>query len=219
AEVKRAVKDLGAKGALVYTSIAGEPLDQKKFDPFFAALAELDLPVWLHPVRTAAMPDYPSEQKSRFEMWWCFGWPYDTSVAMARLVFCGLFDRHPGIKIITHHCGGMIPFFDGRVGAGMAVLGARTTDEDYSAVLPALKRPHLDYFRDFYADTAMFGGQYGVPCGLAFFGAERIVFATDAPLGPIAPTIAAVDALEVDAAGRAKIRHGNAARLLNMRFE
>jgi hypothetical protein len=115
------------------------------------------------------MPDYPAEQKSRFEMWWCFGWPYDTSVAMARLVFCGLFDRYPNLRIITHHLGGKIPFYDGRVGPGLDVLGARTSDEDYSKILPSLKRPHLDYFRDFYADTAMFGGgAHALRCGYEF---------------------------------------------------
>ena len=138
-------------------------------------------------------------------MWWCFGWPYETSVAMARLVFSGVFDRHPGLKIVTHHLGGgMIPFFDGRIGAGMEVLGARTSDEDYSKVLPSLKRPHLDYFREFYADTALFGAGNGLLCGLDFFGADRVVFATDAPLGPIAKTIAAVEALGLDAQARVR---------------
>ncbi len=146
------------------------------------------------------MPDYAAEQKSRFEMWWCFGWPYETSVAMARLVFSGVFDRHPDLKIVTHHLGGgMIPFFDGRIGAGMEVLGARTSDEDYSKVLSSLKRPHLDYFHDFYADTALFGAGNGLQCGLDFFGADKVVFATDAPLGPIAKTIAAVETLDLDA--------------------
>jgi aminocarboxymuconate-semialdehyde decarboxylase len=219
AEVKRAVKDLGAKGALVYTSIAGEPLDQKKFDPFFATLAELDLPVWLHPVRTAAMPDYPAEQKSRFEMWWCFGWPYDTSVAMLRLVFSGLLDRYPKLKIIAHHLGGMIPFYDGRVGPGLKVLGQRTSDEDYSRVLPSLKRPHMDYLHDFYADTALFGGgAHAVRCGLEFFGADKVVFATDTPLGPIAPTIHAIKKLELAPANQRKLFVGNAEKLLKMRF-
>ena len=128
------------------------------FEPLYAAMAQLDRPIWLHPARTAAMPDYAAEQKSRFEMWWCFGWPYDTSVAMVRLAFCGLFDRYPNLKIITHHLGGMIPFYDGRIGPGLDVLGQRTIDEDYSKILPSLKRPHLDYMHDFYADTAMFGG-------------------------------------------------------------
>ncbi len=179
-------------------------------------MAAHDLPIFLHPARTAAMPDYASEQKSRFEMWWCFGWPYETSVAMARLVFSGVFDRHPALKIVTHHLGGMIPFFDGRIGAGMEVLGSRTSDEDYSNVLKSLKRPHLEYFHEFYADTALFGAGNGLQCGLDFFGAEHVVFSTDAPLGPIAKTIAAVDGLALDAATRAKIMSGNAARLLKL---
>ncbi len=218
-EAERAITTLGARGIQVFTNIAGHPLDEPRFAPVFAMMAEHDLPIWLHPARTASMPDYASEQKSRFEMWWCFGWPYETTVAMALLVFAGVFDRHPGLKVVTHHLGGgMIPFFDGRIGPGMEVLGARTSDEDYSAILPSLKRPHLDYFRDFYADTAMFGGQYGLPCGLAFFGAERVVFATDAPLGPIGKTITTIDALGLDPVVRAKIMVGNAERLMKMTF-
>src|SRR5262249_34036849 len=91
-------------------------------DPFFVTIVGPPLPIWLHPVGTAAMPDYPSEKKSRFEMWWCFHWPYETSVAMVRMVFSGLFDRYPKLKIITHHLGGMIPYYDGRVGPGLKVL-------------------------------------------------------------------------------------------------
>jgi len=218
AEARRAVGDLGACGIQVFTSIAGRPLDDAAFRPVFAEMAKLDLPIWLHPARTAGMSDYAAEPKSRFEMWWCFGWPYDTSVAMSRLVFSGLFDRHPAIKIITHHCGGMIPYFDGRIGAGMEVLGSRTSDEDYSKILPNLKRPHLDYFRDFYGDTAMFGGKYGIACGLEFFGPDKIVFATDTPLGPIKPTIEAIDRLELDDADRRKIYVGNAEKLLKTKL-
>ena len=188
----------------MFTSIAGRPLDDAAYRPVFAEMAKLDLPIWLHPGRTAAMTDYAGEAKSRYEMWWCFGWPYDTSVAMSRLVFSGLFDRHPAIKIVTHHCGGMIPYFDGRVGAGLDVLGSRTSDEDYSKVLSSLKRPHLDYFRDFYADTAMFGGQYGIACGLEFFGPDKVVFATDTPLGPIKPTIEVIDRLGLERGGPAE---------------
>src|SRR5882672_6566122 len=213
-EIRRAVGELGASGIQVFTSIAGRPLDDAAYQPVFAEMAKLDLPVWLHPGRTAAMTDYAGEAKSRYEMWWCFGWPYDTSVAMSRLVFSGLFDRHPAIKIVTHHCGGMSPFFDGRVGAGLDGLGSRTSDEDYSKILPSLKRPHLDYFRDFYADTAMFGAGNGLICGLDFFSADRVVFATDAPLGPIAKTLAAIDALDLEDGARQQIMVGNAGRLM-----
>ncbi len=218
AEAARAISQLGACGIQLFTPLAGRPLDEPAFAPVFAAMAGHDLPIWLHPARTAAMTDYAAEPKSRYEMWWCFGWPYDTSVAMSRLVFAGLFDRHPDIKIVTHHCGGMIPYFDGRVGAGLDVLGARTTGEDYSNVLPSLKRPHLDYFKEFYGDTAMFGGKYGIPCGLDFFGADHIVFATDTPLGPIAPTIEVIDRLDIDEAARRKIYVGNAEKLIKRKL-
>jgi len=218
-EARRAVKELGAGGVQVFTSVAGRPLDDPAFEPIFATMAEFDLPVWLHPARTASMPDYPAEQKSRFEMWWCFGWPYDTSVAMVRMVFAGLLDRYPGLKIITHHLGGMIPYYDGRIGPGLQVLGSRTSDEDYSNILPSLKRPHLDYLHDFYGDTALFGGGIqAVRCGLEFFGSEHVVFATDTPLGPIAPTIARIRELDISEADRRKIFAGNAERLLKRKL-
>ena len=216
AEADRAIHQLGAKGVLVYNHVAGHPLDEKRFRPFFAAMAQFSRPIWLHPTRTAAVKDYASEEKSRFEMWWCFGWPYDTSVAMARLVFDGLFDRHPDLEIITHHCGGMIPFFDGRVGPGLDVLGARTTDEDYSQILPSLKLPHMDYFKRFFGDTAMFGATTGVKCGLDFFGPSKIVFATDAPLGPICKTYDGIADMDIDPTVRDAILYANAAKLLRL---
>ncbi len=218
-EAKRAVNRLGAAGVQIFTPLAGRPLDEPAFEPLYACMAQLDRPIWLHPARTAAMPDYAAEQKSRFEMWWCFGWPYDTSVAMARLVFSGLFDRYPNIKIVTHHLGGMIPYYDGRVGHGLDVLGQRTSDEDYSRILPSLKRPHLDYFREFYGDTAMFGGGvHALRCGFDFFGADKVVFATDTPLGPIKPAIEALNKLDISDRDRRKIFAGNAERLLKKKL-
>jgi predicted TIM-barrel fold metal-dependent hydrolase len=217
-EADRAIK-MGARGVQTYTNIAGHPLDEPRFRPFFAAMARHDLPIWLHPARTSSMPDYAAEQKSRFEMWWCFGWPYETTIAMCRLVFDGLYDRHPNIKIITHHLGGgMIPYFEGRIGPGMEVLGQRTMDEDYSKVLSSLKRPHLEYFKEFYGDTAMFGGTNGLPCGMAFFGTDHVVFATDHPLATIPVHIKALDVLNLDAAARRKVMVGNAEKLMKVKL-
>lgn len=219
AEAERAVRTLGARGLQIHTNMCGRPLDDPEFDPIFAAAHRLDVPIWLHPTRSATHSDYAAEAKSRFEMWWCFGWPYETSVAMARLVFAGIFDRYPGLKVITHHLGGMIPYFDGRIGTGMEVLGSRTPDEDYSGVLAGLKRPHMEYFREFYGDTALMGGTSGLPAGLKFFGADQVVFATDTPFAPIGATIDAVEQLDLSPEDRRKIMSGNAARLLNMRFD
>jgi uncharacterized protein len=218
AEMKRAIETLGARGIQIYTNVNGLPLDDARFEPIYTAMEKYDLPIWLHPARTAAMPDYASEKLSRLEMWWCFGWPYETSVAMSRLVLGGVFDRHPKLKIITHHMGGMIPYFDKRIEDGLSLLGTRTQTEDYSGILPALKRPLIDYFHMFYADTALFGASRGLECGLDFFGVDHIVFASDAPLGPLATTCDGVAHMELDKAQREAVQHGNAEKLLGMRF-
>ena len=219
AELHRAIGDLGAGGIQVYTSVAGRPLDDPAFLPVFDAMAAHDLPIWLHPMRPADVTDYAAEEKSRYEMWWAYGWPYETSVAMTRLVFAGLFDRHPGIKIVTHHLGGMIPYFEGRADAGLQVLGSRTTDEDYSTVLSSLKKPHKEYFKMFYGDTAMFGGFHGTKCGVEYFGADHVVFASDAPMASIPETLAVIDRLDLAPDDLAKICGGNAAKLMNRSFD
>src|SRR5579872_2789191 len=218
-ELKRAIETLGARGIQIFTHVNGRPLDDPQYEPIFAALAAYDLPIWLHPARTAAMADYASEKQSRLEMWWCFGWPYETSVAMSRLVLGGVFDRHPKLKIITHHMGGMIPYFDKRIEDGLSLLGTRTQTEDYSGIIPALKRPLIDYFHMFYADTALFGASRGLECGLEFFGPDHIVFASDAPLGPLATTCEGVAGMELENSQREAVQHGNAEKLLKMRIQ
>jgi predicted TIM-barrel fold metal-dependent hydrolase len=221
-EIDRAIGQLGARGIQIFSNIAGKPLDEPEFLPIFEAMARHDLPIWLHPYRGAEWSDYPAEDRSRYEIWWTFGWPYDTSAAMARLVFSGLFDRFPAIKIITHHMGAMAPFFAGRLGPGMDQLGVRTSDEDYSLVLERLARRPLDYFKMFYGDTALFGAYDATVCGLQFFGADHVLFASDAPFDPergpmyIRETIAIVDRLPITAAERDQIYSGNAIRLLKL---
>lgn len=222
AETRFAVEQLGAAGIQVFSNVKGKPLDHPDFLPVFDYMAAIDRPLWIHPARGASFADYQTEQRSLYEIWWTFGWPYDTSAAMARLVFSKLFDRHPHIKIITHHGGGMIPFFEGRVGPGWDQLGSRTSHTDYSVLLKELKKRPLDYFKLFYADTAVFGSKAATLCSLAFFGADRVVFATDAPFDPekgpmyIRETIKILDALEISEEDRAKIYHGNAQRLLKL---
>jgi aminocarboxymuconate-semialdehyde decarboxylase len=221
AEGRRAMKDLGACGIQVYTNVNGAPLTAAKFLPLFDLMAEFDRPLWIHPARGADFPDYRTESRSLFEIWWTLGWPYETSVAMSRIVFAGLFDKHPGLKIITHHMGGMIPYFEGRVGYGWDQLGSRTSDEDYTAVLAALKRRPLDYFRLFYADTALFGAAAGTACGLRFFGADHVLFASDTPFEPqpglyIRETIDVIDGLPIADDERERIYSGNARALLKL---
>jgi aminocarboxymuconate-semialdehyde decarboxylase len=221
-ETQRSISELGALGVQVYSNVLGRPLTDPATLPLFDLMAELDLPIWLHPARGAGFPDYVGERKSHYEIWWTFGWPYETSVAMAHIVFAGLFDKHPGLKIITHHMGGMIPYFEGRVGPGWDQLGTRTSDEDYRLLLKKLKKRPLDYFRMFYADTALFGAFDATVCGLKFFGADRVLFASDSPFDTekgsayIRWTIEIVDRLELAPGERQAIYEGNIRRLCRL---
>ena len=221
-EAQRAMDALGARGVQVFTNAAGRPLDSPDILPLFDLMAQYDLPVWLHPARGARFADYATEDKSKYEIWWTFGWPYETSVAMARIVFAGLFDRHPNLKIIAHHMGAMVSFFEGRVGPGWDQLGSRTSDEDLTAVLDRLEKRPYDYFKMFYADTAVFGARAATECGLHFFGPDHVVFASDSPFDPekgpmyIRETIKIVDALDIREADRAKIYRENALALLKL---
>jgi predicted TIM-barrel fold metal-dependent hydrolase len=221
-ELERAISKLKASGVQLHTNVLGKPIDAPEFKPVFAMMHQYDLPIWLHPTRTADFPDYQTENKSRYEIWWTFGWPYETSAAMARLVFSFYFDEFPDLKVITHHMGGMIPYFEGRVGPGWEQLGSRTTHEDYSPILKTLKHPHTEYFKMFYADTALFGSLAGTLCGLNYFGSDNVLFASDSPFDPekgpayIRETIKVVDALPISEDERQKIYEGNARRLLKL---
>jgi predicted TIM-barrel fold metal-dependent hydrolase len=222
AETERAMEQLGAVGTQIFTNAGGKPLDLPEYRPFFQKMAQYDRPIWVHPSRGAHFADYQSEKRSKYEIWWAFGWPYETSAFMARMVFSKIFDELPNLKIITHHGGGMIPFFEGRVGPGFDQLGSRTTSEDYRSLLRELKHRPIDYFRRFYADTATFGSTPATQCALEFFGEDHVVFASDAPFDPekgpmyIRETIKVIDGLDISDDARHKLYHGNAERLLGL---
>jgi aminocarboxymuconate-semialdehyde decarboxylase len=151
-----------------------------------------------------------------------FGWPYETSACMARIVFSGMLQKLPGMKIITHHLGAMAPFFDERIGLGMDQMGLRTSDEDYITLRKKLGKRPLDYFKMFYGDTAVNGSAPAIRCGLDFFGADRVLFGTDCPFDPeggpgfIRGTIKAMAKLDLPDSVERKIYYENAFRMLHM---
>lgn len=223
-EAERALSQLDAVGIQLYSNVAGKPLDSPEYRPLLELIARSGKPLWIHPARGANFADYKSEDRSQYEIWWAFGWPYETSVALARLVFSKIMDDLPDLRVIAHHAGGMVSFFEGRVGPGWDQLGTRTTSIDYSALLKELKKRPVDYFRDFYADTATFGSRAAVVCALEFFGADHVVFASDAPFDPekgpmyIRETIKVIDSLGLSAADRQKIYQDNAVRLTGIKL-
>lgn len=219
-ELDRAIQELNMKGIQIYTNINGKPLDSPEFTFIFEKMAQYDLPIWLHPGRSTNFADYTTEEKSKYDIWFCFGWPYETSAALARIVMTGVFDKYPDLKVITHHLGGMAPYFDERIRGTYDQLGTRT-DEDRS-VLDQLKKHPLDYFKLFYADTAVYGSIPAMTCGLTFFGSDRVLFGSDMPFDVekgykyIRTTIESVEGMTASIDDKKKIYESNAKRLLKL---
>ena len=223
-EAERALKN-GALGVQIYTNIAGKPLDDPAFDPFFAAMNRLNKPIWMHPARAANFPDYLTEKKSKYEIWWTFGWSYETATFMARMVFSKTLDKYPELKILVHHFGGIVPMLEGRIGPGWDQLGARTSDEDYGALLKQLKKRPINYFKEnFYADSAVFGGEGATIAGKMFYPLEKIVFASDCPFDPekgtmyIRETLRLIEKMDWTKAEREQVYYKNLERITGKTF-
>ncbi len=225
AAVKEAERVLanGANAIQLHTNVDGAPLDEERFSAVFAAIEKSGKPILLHPIRTREMADYRNEKVSKYEINSVLGWPFETGACLARLVFSGVIDRFPGLKIITHHLGGIIPYFEGRVAHSWDQLGARTSDEDYAAILKRLKKRPFDYFKDFYGDTALAGARGPTLCGISFFTADHVLFASDCPFDPekgrgyVRATIEVIESLDLPLADKEKICHRNAQTMFGLK--
>ncbi len=119
-------------------------------------------------------------------------------------------ERHPNLRLIAHHGAGMVPHFSARLGMGPG----------YRQVKETLRRPQLEYFRRFYADTPLFRAPHAVRCVLDFFGPRNVLFGTDIPLGPpnaVEATIEDIESAGLQEADRAAVYSGNAIRVLGVR--
>jgi len=176
AEAERAIKDLRLRGVEVFTDIAGKPLDAPEFMPLYEKMEELGRPIFIHPRGLMSTPDYEGEEFSRYRLWTKLGWPYATGLALCRLVYGGIMEKFPGLKVVTHHCGGIIPYLAGRLDwaddVNEMLMGQRDID---------LKEHALVYFRRIFYDTATNGNTAALECGRAFAGVGQMVFGTDLP--------------------------------------
>jgi predicted TIM-barrel fold metal-dependent hydrolase len=224
AAVKEAERVLsnGANAIQIASNANGAALDEPHFWPIFEVIAKSGKPILLHPSRTRDMPDYPTEKYSKYEICSVLGWPFETGVTLARLVFSGIMDRYPDLKVIAHHLGGVIPYLEGRVGHSWDQLGSRTSEEDYAPLLKKLKKRPYDYFKGFYGDTAVEGARAATVCGLDFFGADHVLFASDCPFdkekgpGYIRSTIAVIESLGLSPADKEKICYRNAEQMFGL---
>ena len=218
-EAERALDELRFRGVEVFTDIGGKPLDAPQFLPLFEMMASRNLPILLHPRRTNKTPDYAGEDASLFLIYTNFGWPYETSMAMARIAFGGVLEKFPTLAIVTHHAGGMIPYFHKRVQLSWDFNEMRM---GYRFDGRRLTRAPLDYYRMFYCDTAIQGNTPALMCAWEFFGPDHVLFATDSPydnqLGErvYRETIAAVESMPVEPGAKRKIFADNARRLFRL---
>ncbi len=179
-ELERIHGELGLKGVLIFSNIEGKPLDDAPMWPLYERASALDFPIWIHPQHA---PGHPWIRKDVLDR--VLAWPYDTSLAMARLVYGGVFEKYPNIKFVTHHMGGMVPHFAARIAAF-----AETSSEEYAKLGigeqsgPKLTGAPLDHFRRFYNDSISSGSPTAVKVAIDFFGADHILFGTDFPFGP-----------------------------------
>ncbi|HUI86045.1 MAG TPA: amidohydrolase family protein [Nitrososphaerales archaeon] len=209
-ELDRTVGGLGFKCVTIATNQKGRGLDSRKFFPFYRKVAKYDVPIFLHPTHWGGYP--PVGMKKGWRMMQIFGWPFDTTQAVWRLIFGGVLDEFPSLKLVTHHLGAMFPYFSERVSRNVK-----------SFLQEGLKKPYVDYWSQIYGDTALDGTTAAYPCGFSYFGRERTLFGTDYPFGPEAgegfmrDNLTGVRAMSIPEEDKRMILGANARKLLKLR--
>jgi predicted TIM-barrel fold metal-dependent hydrolase len=206
-ELDRSVNELGCRGITIATNQNGKGLDFPDYFRFYEKLAEHDLPLLLHPTYWESYP--LADQVQGWGFMAAFGWPFDTTQAVWRLILGGVLDRFPSLKIVTHHMGALFPYFSGRMhGAAARNKPARDISE---------------YWKNIFGDTAMSGGTTAAyELGYEFFGPDRLMFGSDYPFGPeagersISATLAGIRSMNIPLADKEKILGKNAEKLLKV---
>jgi aminocarboxymuconate-semialdehyde decarboxylase len=204
AEMDRAVDELGFKGLQIGGTVDGHNLDEPRFRPFWAAVEAKGIPVILHP------NGYPESQRfSDYFLVNCVGNPLETMVAATRMIFSGLFEEHPGIKLVLLHGGGYLPFYASR--------SDHTWEVRPETRIAIPDRPPSDYMKMLYYDTMVFQPLY-LRHLIEVVGSDRVMLGTDYPfdMGETDP-VGLIDATEgLSDEERAAIKGGNAARLFGL---
>jgi aminocarboxymuconate-semialdehyde decarboxylase len=177
-EMRRAVGDLGLRGFVVPSNVGGKPLDA--FPSFWSEVERLNAAVYIHPTDPVSKSSRPYEDE--FDLAHTFGWPFETTLALARLVFSGTLARHPRLRILGHHQGGMIPYYAGRIDETYSKRNASPRRAQWTTNMGG--QSAIESFKLFYYDTAVGGSSATIRVALDVFGADRVVFATDYPFGP-----------------------------------
>ena len=206
-ETERAVKDLGLLGVQVLSNVRGKPLDLPEFEPFYAKISQLGCGLWIHPSYIRKIYDWMNDA---YNMNMMMGWGIDTALATFRIFRGGVLERHPEIKIVTHHLGTLIPLMAGRING--FVMG-----QGKNGLPPSpLRKTPIEYLKMFYVDTAEGSWKPATDLAYGFYGASHMLFGTDYPWGDTAKTIENIRALPISEEKKNAIMGENAARLFKI---
>jgi aminocarboxymuconate-semialdehyde decarboxylase len=203
AELKRACDELGAVGVMVLANIAGKSLTEKIFTPIWREIDKRGLPVLVHP---SAPPGTAELDVMRYNLIASVGFMFDTSLAVARMIFDGFFDRHPKLKLIASHGGGALPYIAGRLDICF---------ENMPACRERISAKPSTYLKRIFYDSVVFQ-QESLELALKVGGTGNVLYGSDYPhnIGDMKGCLARVDALP--AAQRDAVRGGNAMRIFKL---
>lgn len=206
-ELERCVRNYGFLGALINGNTNGVYLDDSRYYPFWEKAVELDVPVYLHPadpaVQPAVLEGYPEMQGA---VW---GWSTDNSSHFLRLLFSGLFDRYPELRMILGHMGETLPYFMWRIDSRYAV----TTEGQQGK----LKRKPSEYIRsNLVITTTGVCQDSALLCALAEMGDERVLFSVDYPYEETKTAADWIERAPITHEQREKICYRNAERVLKL---
>ncbi len=210
-ELERAVTELGLAGAMINSTLGsdGAFLDEPGFAPLLERFERLDAPLYLHPappsaaLHEALYRGLPPAIAGRLATG-AWGWHAEAGLHVLRMIATGVFDRHPGLRMIIGHCGEMVPFMLDRIDAMLRPPGLALTPSEY-------------FRRNIWVTTS---GLFSLPpvlCTIAVLGVDRVLFSVDYPFSGNAAGRGLLDALPLAPADKAKIAGGNAERVLRLR--
>jgi predicted TIM-barrel fold metal-dependent hydrolase len=208
-ELDRSINELDCRGVTVSSNQNGKGLDSPEYFQLYEKLVEHDLPLLIHPAHWESYPLV--DMDTAWRMMHVFGWPFDTTQAVWRLIFGGVIDRYPSLKVVTHHMGAMLPYFVRRI---ESTFNLHLRDK--------LPRHISQYWSNIYGDTAVDGTVAAYPCGYAFFGPDRLMYGSDYPFGVeagesyIRDNLVGVKAMDIPSQDMEKILGGNAKKLLKL---
>jgi aminocarboxymuconate-semialdehyde decarboxylase len=201
-ELERAVTQLGLPGAMLFTNVNGVPLDDPRFWPLYEKAAGLEAPLFLH-------PGVPAEigAMNAYRLVALVGFLHETTVVAARLVFSGVLERWPNLKLVLSHLGGNLPYVAERID-----LGFRVYPE-----CQHLSQPPSHSLKQFYMDTIPYSPK-ALAFALEFAGPDKFLLGSDYPhqIGDLAGALQTIETLAIPAEDKAKIMGQNVARLLKL---